>query len=134
MIVSEVMNRVATINSNITLQHAARLMSREGIGSLVLMNRGKARGIITERDIVKNVSNLNKKVSTIDVPDSMLISGLKKLVTADQWAELEEIADIMNKNKIKRILVRDRNKKIVGIVTATDMIANADLLNQDLNF
>ncbi|MBT7705872.1 CBS domain-containing protein [archaeon] len=125
MIVSEVMNRVATINSNITLQHAARLMSREGIGSLVLMDKGKARGIITERDIVKNVSSLNKKVSTV---------MSKKLVTADQWAELEEIADIMGNNKIKRILIRDRNKKIVGIVTATDMIANADLLNQDLSF
>jgi predicted transcriptional regulator len=124
MIVSEIMNRVATINSNITLQHAAKIMSREGIGSLVLMRLGKARGIITERDVVKNIDKLNKKVTSIMA---------KKLITMDQWSELEEAAEVMKNNGIKRVLVRGEKKKIIGIITATDLIANADLLNQDLD-
>ncbi len=125
MIVSEVMNRVATINSNVTLQHAAKIMSREGIGSLVLMRNGRARGIITERDIVKNVDKLNRKISIV---------MSKKLITIGQWAELEDVADVMKKNGIKRVLVRgtDKKRKIIGIITSTDLIANADLLNQDL--
>ena len=125
MIVAEVMNRVATISNNISLQHAAKIMSREGIGSLVLMRRGRASGIVTERDIIKNIGRLDKKISTV---------MSKKLITIDDGAELEEVAQVMKKNKIKRVLVKGRRKKIVGIVTATDLIANADLLNQDLEF
>ena len=125
MIVSEIMNRVATLSKNVTIQHAAKIMSREGIGSLVLMKGDKARGIITERDIIKNIDKINKKISTV-------IS--KKLVTIDGWADLEDVVKVMKKNGIKRVLVRGKKKEIIGIVTVTDMIANADLLNQDLDF
>ncbi|MAG39374.1 hypothetical protein CMI41_00185 [Candidatus Pacearchaeota archaeon] len=124
MIASQVMNRVATISANITLQHAAKIMSREGIGSLVLRKNGKAQGIVTERDIIKNIDRLYKKISTVMA---------KKLISVDLDAELEDIAQVMKKNKIKRVLIRGKRKKIVGIVTATDLIANADLLNEGLD-
>ena len=124
MIASQVMNRVATISANITLQHAAKIMSREGIGSLVLRKNGKAQGIVTERDVIKNIDKLNKKISTVMA---------KKLISVDLETDLEEIAQVMKKNKIKRVLIRGKRKKIVGIVTATDLIANADLLNEGLD-
>jgi predicted transcriptional regulator len=125
MIVSEVMNRVATISVNITLRHAARVMSREGIGSLVLMKKDKAKGIITERDIIKNIDKIDKKISTV---------MSKKLVTVDGWEQLEEVAKIMKKHGIKRVLVRGKKRELIGIVTATDMIANADLFNAEMDF
>lgn len=125
MIVSEVMNRVATISVNVTLQHAAKIMSREGIGSLLLLKGDKALGIITDRDIIKNIDKLDKKISSVMT---------RKLITVDNYAELEEVAEVMKKNSIKRVLVRSKNKKIIGIITATDIIANADLLNDGLDF
>jgi CBS domain-containing protein len=124
MIVSEVMNRVATISKNITLRHAAKIMSREGIGSLVLMKGDKAKGIVTERDVIKNIDKIDRKISTV-------VS--KKLITVDGWEELEQVAKVMKKNGIKRVLVRGKKRELIGIVTATDMIANADLLNGDLD-
>ena len=124
MIVSEIMNRVATIPKNVVIQHAAKIMSREGIGSLVLMTNGKAKGIITERDIIKNIDKVHRKISTV---------MSKKLITVDGWTELEDVASVMKTRGIKRVLVRGKKKKIIGIVTATDLIANADLFNQDLD-
>ena len=126
MIASEIMNRVATISSNITLQHAAKIMSREGIGSLVLMKGRKARGIITERDIIKNISKLKNKVSKV---------MNKKLITITEDEDLEDVVSLMKKKSVKRILITGGPKrKVIGIVTATDIIANADLLNQDVDF
>jgi CBS domain-containing protein len=123
MIVSEVMNKVATISKSITLSHAAKIMSREQIGSLVLLKRNKAYGIITERDIIKNIDKLDEDIKKV---------MSKKLITISAWADLEEAATVMKNNNIKRVLVRDKEDKVIGIVTATDIIANADLLNQDL--
>jgi len=39
----------------------------------------------------------------------------------------------MNEKKIKRLPVVDSGK-LVGIITATDLIANSDILNEDFFF
>ena len=39
----------------------------------------------------------------------------------------------MTENKIKRLPVVE-NGKLVGIITATDLIANSDLLNEEFLF
>jgi len=37
----------------------------------------------------------------------------------------------MASNKIRRLLIIDKNK-LSGILTATDLIANSDILNEDM--
>jgi len=65
MKVKEIMNRVLVIDSDIALKKAAEIMSKKGIGCLVVMKGKKVEGIITERDILKNISSLNKKISSV---------------------------------------------------------------------
>lgn len=123
MLVKEIMKKVCVITSDITLKNAASLMSENNIGSLVILKKNKLAGIITERDIIKNLSSLNKNISEIMT---------KKIITVSPTATLETAAKIMKKNKIKRIIVTDNEKtKPVGIITVTDIIANSDLLNED---
>jgi len=124
MKVKEIMNKAVVIDSDITIKKAAEIMSKMGIGSLVLLQKRRIKGIITERDIIKNVSSLNKKISSVMT---------KKIISITTDETLDQATNIMTSNKIKRLLVVD-NRKLVGIITATDIIANSDVLNEDLLF
>ncbi|MDP3027382.1 MAG: CBS domain-containing protein [Nanoarchaeota archaeon] len=123
MLVKEIMNEVCVVNSNIALKRAAELMLEHNIGSLVVLKGNKLAGILTERDIIKNLGSLDKGIFGIMT---------NKVIAVSQDASLEEAAEIMKKNKIKRIVVTDKKKSIpLGIITATDIIVNSDLLNED---
>lgn len=124
MKVSEIMNKVVVIDSNITLKEAARIMSLEGIGCLTFLKNKKIKGIITERDILKNISNPKKKVSSVMT---------KKVIVADVNENLEKVISTMAKNKIKKILIIE-NGELIGIVTSTDIVSHSDLLHEDMFF
>lgn len=124
MKVKEIMNKAVVIDSDINVKKAAEIMSKMGIGSLVLLQKKRIKGIITERDIIKNVSSLNKKISSVMT---------KKIISISPDETLDNATAVMTSNKIKRLLIVD-NRKLVGIITATDIIANSDILNEDLLF
>jgi len=124
MKIKDIMNKAVIIDSDIIIKNAAQLMSRLGIGSLILLNGKEIKGIITERDIIKNVSSLNKKISSVMT---------KKVITIDLNKSLDETTSVMTKHKIKRLVVTKQNK-LAGIITATDIIANSDILNEDMMF
>jgi len=124
MKINNVMNKVVTVNSDLSLLQVAKVLAREKISSLVLIKSGKAVGIITERDIMKNISHLKKKMSKVMT---------KTLISITPDKTLENAASLMSKKKIKRLLVVDSDE-LVGIITATDLIANADMLNRSFSF
>ena len=124
MRVSEIMNRVVVIDSDITLRQAVGVMSKNGIGCLTFLKDKKIKGIITERDILKNISRLDKKVSSVMT---------KRVITIDVSESLENTISIMADHKIKKLLITDK-EKLVGIITATDIIAHSDLLHEDMFF
>lgn len=50
-------NEVATVSPDVTLQEAAKILSEQRIGSLVITSVGrKVAGIISERDIVRAIA------------------------------------------------------------------------------
>lgn len=121
MRLKEVMNKVVVIDHDVNLKQAAQIMSNKNIGSLVVLKKNKIVGIVTERDIMKNISSLSKKISSV---------MSKTVVTLDHNESLDNAALIMTEKKVKRLPITDKGK-LVGIVTATDIIANSDVLNED---
>lgn len=119
--VKDLMKKVVSIERNITLKEAAKIMYKMKIGSLVLVKKDKAIGILTERDVIKNIDSLKKKIFSI-------IS--KKLISIELNQNIEDAAELMAKHKIKRLLVTEKGK-LGGIITATDIIANSDVLNEN---
>ena len=124
MKVNEIMNKVMAVDSDINLKQAAKILSDKNIGSIVVLKKDKILGIVTERDIIDNISSLGKKISSIMT---------KVVVTIDHNESLDNAALMMAQSKIKRLPVVDK-EKLVGIVTATDIIANSDILNEDFFF
>ncbi len=115
------MNKVVVIDHDVNLKQAAQIMSNKNIGSLIVLKSNKIVGIITETDVMKNISSLGKKISS---------AMAKSVVTMDHNESLDNAALIMTEKKVKRLPITDKGK-LVGIVTATDIIANSDVLNED---
>jgi len=124
MKVSEIMNKAFVIEEKTTLKEAAKIMSDKNVGGLIVMRRDKVAGIIAESDILKNVSSLGKKVSEV---------MNKKVVAINKSDSLENAAEIMAENKIKRLPVMN-NEELVGIVTATDILAHCEDITDDFFF
>lgn len=123
MFVEEVMEEPYVIEKDVTLGEAARLMSDNNTDSLIFMSKKEIKGIITERDILKNFKH-KKKVSQIMTKD---------VVTIISDADLNEALTLMQENKIKRLPVIEKGE-LVGIITATDLLANADELDETFLF
>lgn len=118
------MNKAIVVEEDIKLRDAAKLMSEKNIGSLIIMHGEKIIGIITERDIMKNISRLDNKISSI---------MSRNVVCVDEGESLDNAAILMAKYRIKRLPVLKKGK-LIGIVTATDILGNVEDLNENFFF
>ncbi len=123
--VGEVMTPyVRTISPEATLRQAAQEMRKFGIGSLVVVESGKAVGIITERDLVYRI------VAEGVEPGRRVKEVMRrelKFISKD--ASLREAARKMAAHGIKRLLVGSSDA-LEGIITVTDL-ARAEPLGED---
>jgi CBS domain-containing protein len=120
MKVEDVMNKIVVIDNDISVKEAAKIMSDKNLGCLVVMD-DSVEGIITERDIMKNLDKVDSDVSKI---------MSKNVITISPDASLDQAAEIMTKNNIKKLPVM-KGGKLLGIITATDIVANSDSLNEN---
>jgi len=124
MKVSQIMNKAIVSDDNISIKQAAKIMSDKNIGSLIILNENKICGLVTERDVLKNVSKLNLKVKNI---------MSKNVFVIDKNSNIEEAASLMAEKKIKRLPVVE-DKKLVGLISVTDVIANSKSINENFLF
>jgi signal-transduction protein with cAMP-binding, CBS, and nucleotidyltransferase domain len=119
--VGEIMNeRIETIGILNTAQDAAMKMADKNVSSLVVLdNDDKAVGILTERDLVRRVCTKNIPSSSVTIQNT--ISSPIKTIAPD--TPIDDVADIMIRNKIRHMVVADENREPIGIVSATDIVA-----------
>jgi len=115
--VSEIMTKsvVHTVDINSSVQEAAAAMKDVGTGCLVVIEKSRLTGIITERDIVQRVVAVKKLAREVRVSDVMS----KPVLTVGPEALISDAAKIMMQNKIRRLVVAE-GVRILGIVTVTD--------------
>ena len=115
--VRDVMVReVITVDEDSTVKEAVDVMNEFQIGSLIVLEKGRARGIVTERDFLRRVIAGAKDVMNTKVKEIMTTP----LVVVEPSMDLEEAVRLMFQEKIKKLAVVDANK-LVGIVTLTDI-------------
>ena len=105
---------VITIDIQRTILDAAKLMHQQDVGDLVVMEGVEAKGIITERDLVRRVLALRKP---LDTKVSEIMSN--PLITIEEEASIRDAARKMIKYKIRRLPVTKKNV-LVGIIAASD--------------
>ena len=107
---------VITIDENASVKDAANIMNKYEIGSLIAVRKGKAIGIITERDLLKRVIVDAKNAKKTKVSEAM--SSPLEVIAAG--TDLEEAIRLMFQKKIKKLPVVDK-KRLVGLVSLTDI-------------
>ena len=109
---------VISVSPETTVVEAAKKMKEEGIGSLIIVKDEKLYGLVTDRDILTKVVAEGKDIHKVTVKDIMA----KEVIYVRPDLDVEEAAKIMMDNGIKKLPVID-NDTLIGIVTATDIIA-----------
>lgn len=107
---------VITVDENSTVKEAADIMNKFEIGCLIVTKKGKAIGILTERDLLKRV------VSQAKNPRKTKVGPVtsKPLIVVEPDMDLEEAAKLMFRMKIKKLPVVE-NGQLMGLVTLTDL-------------
>lgn len=119
-IASLCMKEVVTIEAGATIQAATELMKNNNIGSLIVMEgNGKKKpvGIVTDRDIALRVFTNGLTGST---PVNQVMS--KKVVSIASDAGIAEAVDKMEDNGVRRIVVKDQEENICGMVSSDDIL------------
>jgi CBS domain-containing protein len=109
--------RVITVDSGVNISDAAKIMTNNRVGSLIIMKNKRPTGILTDDDIVSVVAKGGnpKQVKIRDLPVR------KKFVTASPEEGVIEVTKKMIKNGIKRIPVL-KNGKLMGIVSDKELL------------
>ena len=110
-----------TISRGSTVLDALNLMKEYKIGGIpVVDENGYLVGIVTNRDL-RFERNLNRPVDEVMTKEN--------LITTSQSTNLEEAADILQRHKIEKLPVIDKNGKLVGLVTYKDITKAKDKPN-----
>ncbi|MBD3202702.1 CBS domain-containing protein [Candidatus Woesearchaeota archaeon] len=108
---------VITVSKDASIFEAVKLMDNHNIGDVPIVEDDKPVGIITERDILRKV--VRKEIDIHNTKVTKIMT--KNPVTVSHKASLLEVTRIMSKNNFRRLLVV-KKKKLIGIVTAKDII------------
>mgnify|MGYP000592540132 CR=1 FL=1 len=103
---------------NLSILDAAREMAIRNIGSLLIVEKGKAVGIVTERDILKALG----EGMDLSQPISKIMS--KDLITAAPDDPLTTVKEKMIKANVRHLPVVDENGFPLGIISIRDVLAN----------
>ncbi len=101
-----------TVHPHDDVEKVLRLMSDYRISGLPVEDKGRLAGIVTNRD-VRFVSDMKTRV------DQVMTS--KNLVTVPEGTTLAEAKDILQKNKIEKLLVVENGDKLKGLITIKDI-------------
>lgn len=115
-------NHTVTVGTAEPVIAAARLMRQYNIGAVpVCDDKGRLKGMITDRDIVIRCSALGKSVDTTSVADIMT----RGAVTIDDRAHVGEAARLMADAQIRRLPVC-RDGVLVGMLSLADLARSSD--------
>lgn len=114
--------RTVSIGSEASLVEAARRMSEENVGCLLVIDDGRLVGMLTDRDIVTRAVLERKDLERCKVGDYMT----KEVVTAIPETDVLEAVKIMNRYQVRRLPVVEGGKDVVGIVSIADVAAYAE--------
>lgn len=108
---------VWTIEANLSVYDAVKLMADKGIGALVVVKDAKPVGMITERDYARKVILRGKTSQEALVSEIMTTPVL--CVRLSQ--SVEECMAVMTEKRVRHLPVIE-NDELIGIVSIGDLV------------
>jgi CBS domain-containing protein len=132
--IAEIMSKeIETIEESASVQELAIKMKEKNISSLVVVDSfGKAKGLVTERDLIRKVCVKDICTSKVIIKEIMSLP----LITINPHKSPSTAIDIMLKHNIRHLLVVDDIKEInkpIGMVTPRDLTRYQEFTIHDDN-
>ena len=112
---------VETVAPDMTLKECAEKMKRRNVGILPVVEGKKPIGVVTDRDITLRAVAEGADVNKTKVRDVMTREPY--IVYEDQT--INEACELMEKNKIRRLIVLNREGALAGVLTLNDVTVKA---------
>ncbi len=126
--IGQLMHRdLSVVTEDTTIKQAAGQMYDQRIGSLLVKKGDDFSGIVTETDVVRAVAEQDNvaAMSVVHVMSSPILTVEKKL--SPHYAR-----DLMANKRIRHLAVSD-NGKIVGILSARDLLAYFKTVSKEVS-
>jgi signal-transduction protein with cAMP-binding, CBS, and nucleotidyltransferase domain len=116
--VKKIMSKdIQKVDGEITVKEAAKVMKTKKIGCLLVEKDNVIIGIVTETDIVRRLIAEGKDPESTQV--KIIMSS--PLITIDAGKSIINANDMMDKNNIRHLAVKEDNI-IIGVVSSRDMM------------
>jgi predicted transcriptional regulator len=119
MYIHEIMSKnVVKVNHEISALEISKIMVKRGVSSVgIIDNANKIIGIVTEKDLIREVCAKNILADTLTAAKMMS----SPLITISKNSTINDAAKLMVEKKIKHLAIYENND-IIGIVTTSDLI------------
>ncbi|WP_433827867.1 CBS domain-containing protein [Actinoplanes sp. CA-015351] len=109
--------RVVYLPEDTSLDEAAQAMRDQGIGDVVVTHGPTMAGIVTDRDIVIRAIAEHLPPETTRLGDI----ATRELIMVEQSATVDEAVTAMRTRGVRRLLVCDADRNVVGILSLSDV-------------
>ena len=122
MLISDILRRkgsnVVTIASDATVSDLVASLAEHKIGALVVVDDGQTVGIVSERDVVRQLHRTGSQVLELPVSELMTTD----VISCEPTDSVDEIGAAMTERRIRHMPVLDAGE-LAGIVTIGDVVA-----------
>ena len=112
-------NSVYTIAPDATVFEAVSLMAQKNIGALLVVERERVVGIVSERDYARKVALMAR--SSRDTALRDIMSSPVMFVPPSQTSE--ECMALMTENRLRHLPVME-DGKLIGLISIGDLVKN----------
>jgi CBS domain-containing protein len=111
---------------NDSVAKVAQLMKHKNVGSIPVVeskSTQKLVGIVTDRDLAMKIVAAGRDAKSTKVVAVMT----RKLVTCRAEDDLQKALNAMSKNQLRRILIVDKDRKVLGVIAQADVATRVNL-------
>jgi CBS domain-containing protein len=116
---SVLISKPITVKQNTTLLKIRESLLKNRVKRVVIVDKKKPLGVITEKDIAKKIYELGSKPISSVVAKEFIP---KKLFTLTQDSTVTQCAMMMKKHRISLVIITNKDNTLQGIVTETDLV------------
>lgn len=114
--------RVVYLSAQTTLDEAARAMADADIGDIVVTDGQALFGMVTDRDIVVRAVAEHKDPAKTTLGEI----ATREIVMIEQSSTGADAARLMRERAVRRVLVCDVDRQLVGIISLGDLAQQLD--------
>ncbi len=116
---SELIKGPITVSPNTTLLKTREILLEHKIKRVIVIDKRKPIGVVTEKDIAKKIYELGSKpINSVKAKDFKP----RKLFTLTRENTVQECAKMMKKHRISLVIILNKDKTLGGIITKGDLV------------